>query len=114
MNTLTLFRPVGPEELELIRESGFRAFPPRLEGQPYFYPVLNREYAEQIAREWNAKESGAGFVTEFEVDAAFAMQYEARTVGRTGVHEELWVPAEDLEQFNRHIVGTIRVVTSFF
>jgi hypothetical protein len=36
----TLYRPVGKKELELIRASGFRAFPPRLPGQPFFYPVL--------------------------------------------------------------------------
>jgi hypothetical protein len=50
----TLFRPVGPRELELIQESGCRAFPPRLRRQPIFYPVLNRAYAEQIARDWNS------------------------------------------------------------
>jgi hypothetical protein len=44
-----LFRPVGQTEFELIRASGFREFPPRLPEQPYFYPVLNLEYATQIA-----------------------------------------------------------------
>ena|GEM_PF-5137857 len=43
-------RPVGRKELALVRASGFRAFPPRLPGQPFFYPVLNQEYATQIAR----------------------------------------------------------------
>lgn len=76
--------------------------------------MLHLEYAEQIAREWNVSESGAGFVTAFEVDEGFVRRYEVRTVGKAGLHEELWVPAEDLEQFNRHIVGTIRVVASFF
>lgn len=67
--TMTLYRPVGPEELDLIAASGFRQFPPRLPEQPIFYPVLNEEYAAQIARDWNVKASGAGFVTRFEVDA---------------------------------------------
>jgi hypothetical protein len=49
-----LYRPVGPKELELIKESGCREFPSRLPGQPIFYPVLNEEYAVQIARDWNA------------------------------------------------------------
>jgi ADP-ribosylglycohydrolase len=39
-NTVTLYRPVGPKELGLIRASGWRAFPPRLPEQPIFYPVL--------------------------------------------------------------------------
>src|SRR4051812_35221250 len=50
-----LFRPVGQNELKLIEESGSKAFPPRLPEQPIFYPVLNEEYATQIARDWNAK-----------------------------------------------------------
>jgi hypothetical protein len=49
----TLYRPVGRKELELIRASEFRFFPPRLASQPFFYPVLNEEYAVQIARDWN-------------------------------------------------------------
>jgi hypothetical protein len=52
---MTLFRLVGLKELELIAQSGFTAFPPRLAIQPIFYPVLNFEYAAQIAREWNIK-----------------------------------------------------------
>jgi hypothetical protein len=65
--TTVLFRPVGPKELALIRDSNYSQFPPRLEGQPYFYPVLNEEYAAQIAREWNARDPniGEGFVTRF-------------------------------------------------
>ena len=60
MSTRTLYRPVGPTELMLIRESGWTAFPPRLPEQPILYPVLNQEYAAQIARDWNVKESGSG------------------------------------------------------
>ena len=44
-----LFRPVGPKELPLIAASNYREFPPRLPEQPIFYPVLNEEYARQIA-----------------------------------------------------------------
>lgn len=112
MSTLTLYRPVGPAELELIAASGWREFPPRLPDQPIFYPVLNMPYAEQIARDWNVPASGSGHVTAFEVDAAFAARYPRRIVGGRE-HEELWVPAEDLAEFNRHVVGRIRVLRSF-
>ena len=57
----TLYRPVGRKELELIRSTEFRAFPPRLPSQPFFYPVLNKEYAVQIARDWNTKDVASGF-----------------------------------------------------
>lgn len=110
--TLVLYRPVGPQELERIEASGWSAFPPRLPDQPIFYPVLNEAYATQIARDWNVPASGSGFVTRFEVDAAFASRYERRVVGGRQ-HEELWVPAEDLDEFNRHIVGSIEVVARF-
>jgi len=112
--TLTLFRPVGSKELDLIRRSGFREFPPRLPEQPIFYPVLNEEYAAQIARDWNARhnEDRRGYVTRFRVRAEFLGRYEAQTVGGS-VHKEYWIPAEDLPEFNRNIVGRIEVVAEF-
>jgi len=112
METVTLFRPVGPKELELIEASGWREFPPRLPEQPIFYPVTNEEYAAQIARNWNVKESGAGYVTRFEVAADFVQRYPVKTVGGQE-HTELWVPAEELVEFNRHIVGPIEVIRTF-
>jgi hypothetical protein len=57
-DTITLYRPVGPDELALIRDSGFHRFPPRLPQQPIFYPVLSESYATKIARDWNVKASG--------------------------------------------------------
>src|SRR5436305_7920839 len=107
--TTTLYRPVGPEELALIIASGFREFPPRLADQPIFYPVLNEEYAVQIARDWNVPASGAGYVTRFSVSTIFLERYPPQTVGGS-IHRELWVPAEELDEFNRHIVGLIEVI----
>src|ERR1043165_9103570 len=102
--TTILYRPVGNEELELIRLSGFTQFPPRFPEQPIFYPVLNEEYATQIARDWNAKHEASkrGYVTRFQVRSAFLRQYEVQTVGGSE-HQEYWIPAEDLEEFNRNI-----------
>jgi hypothetical protein len=110
--TVTLYRPVGPQELELIRASGSRRFPPRLHHQPIFYPVLHEEYAVQIAREWNLRHSGVGYVTRFTVDAAYLERYAVQTVGAAG-HQEYWIPAEDLPEFNAHIVGAIEVIATF-
>src|ERR1700758_5803036 len=93
--TTMLFRPTGPKELALIQESGYTAFPPRLPEQPIFYPVLNEEYATQIARDWNANSSGSGFVTRFQLNASFLSAYEVHTVG-SAIHKEYWVPAADL------------------
>jgi len=111
-DTTTLFRPVGPKELELIIASGNRAFPPRLSEQPIFYPVLSQQYATQIARDWNVKDSGAGYVTRFSVRKDFLAKYPIQTVGDSS-HQELWIPAEDLAAFNQNIVGEIEVIEEF-
>jgi len=112
MQTVTLFRPVGPKELELIRESGFSAFPPRLPEQPIFYPVLTEDYAVKIARDWNVKASGSGFVTRFAVSRGFLDRYPVQEAGGSQ-HREYWIPADELDAFNANIVGKIEVIASF-
>jgi hypothetical protein len=111
-DTLTLFRPVGPAELELIRQSGFRVFPPRLPEQPIFYPVLTEAYAVKIARDWNVPASGAGFVTRFEVLSSYLSAYSVQDAGGSA-HQEYWIPAEDLPAFNAAIIGLIEVIVEF-
>jgi predicted hydrolase (HD superfamily) len=116
MKTQELYRPVGLFELRLIREANYQAFPPRLTHQPLFYPVLNVEYAEQIARHWNTNDEASGFmgaVTAFDVDTAYLSQFEEHVVG-SSIHREFWIPAEELDEFNRHIQGTIRVLKAFY
>jgi hypothetical protein len=107
-----MYRPVGPKELELIRVSGFREFPPRLPEQPIFYPVLNEEYANDISRKWNVKDHGAGYVTRFRVRKDFAAKYPVQIVGDSTC-QELWVPAEKLPDFNANIVGLIEVIAEY-
>ena len=111
-DTVTLWRPVGPEELALIHQAGMRAFPPRLPEQPIFYPVLSEEYAVKIARDWNVPASGAGYVTRFNVRREFLDHYEPQEAGGRA-HLEYWIPAEDLDAFNAAIVGAIEVVREF-
>jgi hypothetical protein len=108
-----LFRPVGPIELKLIEESGWRCFPPRLPEQPIFYPVLTIEYARQIARNWNIKQSGSGYVTEFYLERNYAKRFKVKIVGSM-IHQELWIPAEQLDEFNHNIVGEIKLIESYF
>jgi hypothetical protein len=107
-----MYRPVGPKELALIAAAGFREFPPRLPEQPIFYPVLNEEYAKQIARDWNVPASGAGYVTRFAVRNEFLAEYSVQQVG-TSDHRELWIPAEVLAEMNCNIVGLIEVIAEY-
>ncbi|MEU0781336.1 hypothetical protein ABZ341_07085 [Streptomyces sp. NPDC006173] len=110
--TTTLWRPTGPTELELVRALDWRAWPPRLPEQPIFYPVLNEDYAIKIARDWNVKHDGAGYATRFEVASEFLQRYPVQQAGGQTILE-LWVPAEELDKFNSHIVGAIHVVHEF-
>jgi hypothetical protein len=113
--TVTLYRPIGQKELDLIRQSGNREFPPRLPSQPIFYPVLNEAYAVQIARDWNTKDEASGhvgYVTRFRVRAEFLKRYPVQTVGGSQ-HQEYWIPAAELPEFNRNIVGLIEVLAEF-
>lgn len=116
MNVQTLYRPIGITELELIINSGYREFPPRLEWQPIFYPVLNQRYAEQIASEWNTLDKFSGYcgiVTQFAVNKQHLQQYDIQNVGGE-THDELWVPAAQLSVFNQNIIGNIKVIKVFF
>ncbi|AGC75777.1 hypothetical protein LX97_00459 [Nonlabens dokdonensis] len=116
MKTTTLYRPVGLIELQLIYDTGFTAFPPRLEWQPIFYPVMNEAYAIEIATKWNLddKSSGySGFVTSFEVDEEFLKRYNVENVGGK-IHNELWVPSSEMDLFNAHIKGEIKVTKMYF
>ncbi len=111
---MILYRPVGLAELKLIAEADYQSFPPRLPEQPIFYPVLNFGYAAQIARDWNTQSSPfAGFVTKFEVTEDYAGRFPVQVVGGRE-HQELWVPAEELEEFNRHIQGRIEVMAFYY
>ena len=112
METVTLWRPTGPEELALVEASGWSAWPPRLPDQPIFYPVLSEDYATKIARDWNVKASGVGYVTRFEVAKVFLDRYEVHQAGGRTILE-YWIPAEDLDELNRNLVGQIEVVAQF-
>jgi hypothetical protein len=116
MKTTRLYRPVGLKEMELIAETDYKLFPPRLEWQPIFYPVMNQEYAEQIAFEWNTVDEFSGFigiVTAFEVKTVFLEKYEVQNVGDKN-HNELWIPSEDLADFNANIIDRIDIVNVYF
>lgn len=110
-----LFRPVGEDEMLLIKSFENKRFPERLPNQPIFYPVLNQRYAEEIAERWNTKDEISGFkgyVLKFEIDDLYIFQFKVQTVGKS-YHKELWIPAEELDNFNNYIIGDIEVLKCF-
>jgi hypothetical protein len=74
--------------------------------------VLNAEYAADISRKWNVRDYGAGYVTRFQVRKAYVARYPVQIVGDSTC-QELWVPAEELSEFNANIVGLIEVIAEF-
>lgn len=113
--TVTLFRPVGGVEHELIRQSDYKRFPPRKSSQPIFYPVASEEYAIQIARDWNTKDEengNVGYVLKFNMRKDYLASYNIHVVG-SSMHREYWIPAENMDKFNQSIVGKIEVVHVF-
>ena len=109
---MRLYRPVGQAEYDLIAQTGFTAYLPRLPEQPIFYPVLNERYAREIAEKWNKRSPDSqytGYVTTFEIEEDYIAQFPVQTVGAS-YHQEFWIPAEELENFNRHIIGKIQIL----
>ena len=106
---VVMYRPTGPEEYKLVADSGFTKWPPRLEGQPIFYPVTNESYARQITEQWNIRDSGVGYVFKFHVQQSFSEKYAVEKVGGTE-HTEWWIPAEKMDELNAAIVGKIEMI----
>ncbi|MFR7591292.1 MAG: hypothetical protein ACLUVC_07615 [Longibaculum sp.] len=112
---MKLYRPVGLYEMKKILETDCKAFPPRQKEQPYFYPVLNKSYAKEIAF-WNVKDKNSGyvgFITEFDVEDSYIEKYDVHCVGNE-THLELWIPAEDLYNFNKNIINQIKIVDVYY
>ena len=112
---MILFRPTGLKELLLVCETGWTAWPPRLPDQPIFYPVTSFDYAEKIARDWNSvapAPDNLGFVTRWEMADDITQTHPLQLAGGRD-HEELWVPAEDMDAFNARIVGKIEVIAAY-
>jgi hypothetical protein len=75
---------------------------------------LNEEYAIQIARDWNAQNPTIGeeYVTRFSVRGSYLAKFPMRTVGGS-IHQEYWIPADELAEFNANIAGRIEVTQEF-
>lgn len=82
-----------------------------------FYPVLTREYAREIATQWNRHEAAAGFagfVTAFDVADDFVRRYPIQQLGGGPIYRELWVLAGELAAFNDHLTGRITVAKAVY
>ncbi|MFV0393962.1 MAG: hypothetical protein ACK5LC_06155 [Coprobacillaceae bacterium] len=113
---MKLYRPVGLYEMEKNLNTKGTAFSAPLPEQPIFYSVLNKEYAQQIAENWNTKDESSGFsgfVTEFNIEEEFIKQYSVKNVGGN-LHSDYWIPANEMKKFNAHLIGRITVTDAFY
>jgi hypothetical protein len=113
--TTALYRALGQKELDLIEKSGFKAFPPYLEGQPTFNFLLNEQHARFIASEINANKASSaytGYVLRLYVRSDFVAQFEIRKdVSDPALEYE--IPTDRIAQFNENIVGEIELVARY-
>jgi len=58
------------------------------------------------------QKKGVGIVTKFSVKTAYLSKFEIHTVG-AHIHQEYWIPADELAEFNKNIVGLIEVIAEF-
>jgi hypothetical protein len=102
------------DELRLVYEMNMKGFPARRPEQSIFYPVLSLEYANEIAKQWNAEsQNESGYVVRFSLDDAYGGQFKHQNVGASH-HVELWIPAAELPRFNEQILPPIEVVSAHF
>ena len=75
---------------------------------------MHEEYVRQIAERWNTRYGSerVGYVTRFFVRSEYLKRHEIQTVGGS-VHQEYWIPAEELAEFNGNIVGKIEVIAEY-
>jgi len=104
---VTLFRAVGPAELELIRAAGGSAFPRRVHHEPILTVTPSEAVARREARSWNVEDQRVGYVVRFEVDAGWLTRYPVQNPDGTPEH---WIPNEEIEALNGQILTPIQVV----
>jgi hypothetical protein len=108
---ITLWRPVGPTELELIAATGMGHFPSVARATDLLscpHGSLCHEHRAGLKRatRWRIRHP------VLQVRAAFLARYEIKEAGGRD-HREYWIPAEDLPACDEAIVGEIEVTAEF-
>lgn len=112
MDTVTLYRAIGPGQMQAILDRDCARFPARLPHQKFFFPLLTEAFASMIATDWNVPNSGVGYVVRFRVDAGYLEGKKAFRVGGPE-HREYRISREEFPRFNAAIRGPIEVVGVF-
>lgn len=111
---MELYRPMNAEEYQELEARSFHGFPPRPSGQPLFTALFSEEGASQIARHMRiAKQAdNTVYVVSFLVDDAYIRQFPVQHAHERN-RRALWIPADEVDILNQHLIGDIRVLASY-
>ena len=111
---MELYRPLDAEEYQALKERSFHGFPPRTGEQPIFTALLSEEGATQIARHMRISKQTdhTVYVVCFLVDDAYIRQFPVQHAHERD-RRALWIPAEELDILNQHLIGDVRVLASY-
>ncbi|MBP0988410.1 MAG: hypothetical protein J6S92_09035 [Oscillospiraceae bacterium] len=111
---MELFRPVSAREYRAIEERNFEGFPKRTEEQPILTVLLSQEGAMEIARRMRVEKQKENkvFVVSFLVEDSYIRQFPVQILEEPD-YSALWIPADETEILNQHLIGKIRLVTSY-
>jgi len=112
-NLITLYCPIGVDELIAIVVSQWRGFPPRGAERPIFHPVTTEGYGRYLGANWAGRHGeGDCYLVRFAVGAEAVRALERRSLGGPE-REELWVAGESFAAFNAAIVGGIHLIAEW-
>lgn len=111
---MELYRPLRADEYRAVEALDFKGFPPARADQPLFSVLLSEEGAVQIASRMRLAKTSEStvYVVSFAVDDAYIRQFPVHK-GVSREREALWIPAEELEILNQHLIGKIQVISMF-
>ncbi len=111
---MELYRPLSAEEYRQIESMEFKGFPARSAGQPLFTALLSHEGASGIARHMRIEKQSEHkvYVVGFLVEDAYIRQFPVQNTDQPE-RRALWIPAEEIEILNQHLVGKIRMLDCF-
>ena len=111
---MELYRPLCAEEYHEIEAMKFKGFPARNPDQPLFTALLSQEGASQIAKRMKvAKQADPTvYVVSFLVDDAYIRQFPVQHTDDRN-RRALWIPAEEMDILNQHLIGGIRVLATY-
>jgi hypothetical protein len=112
MKTVALYQAMSPQQLAALIRADWRRLEPGQGGEHFFFLKLNQRYAEMIARQWGVPMHGAGYVVRLILPAHIMESYDLASVAYEE-HLEYCVPVCELQEFNKHLLGEVSVVSAF-